>query len=36
MLPIAEEVESAALQRPREERARVTERLIATMRRRLP
>jgi putative addiction module component (TIGR02574 family) len=31
MLPIADEVESAALQLPREERARLAERLIASL-----
>lgn len=31
MLPIAGEVESAALQLPREERARLAERLIASL-----
>jgi len=36
MLLEADEVESAALQLPREERARLTECLIATLRQRLP
>ncbi len=31
MLPIADEVESAALQLPREERARLAERLISSL-----
>ncbi|HEU0078881.1 MAG TPA: addiction module protein [Longimicrobiaceae bacterium] len=31
MLPIVEEVESAALQLPREERARLAERLISSL-----